>query len=43
MSQTLDSTRAIRRWMYSAQLGDFLAQDIDAILGALLRTSEAEV
>lgn len=43
MSQPLDSTSAIRRWMYSAPLGDFLAQDTDAILGALLRTSEGDV
>ena len=43
MSQPLDSIRAIRRWMYSAPLGDFLAQDTDAILGALLRTSEGDV
>lgn len=43
MSRPLDSTSAIRRWMYSAPLGDFLAQDTDAILGALLRTSEGDV
>lgn len=43
MQQPLDSIRAIRRWMYSAPLRDFLAQDADAILGALLRTSEGDV
>lgn len=43
MHQPLNSIRAIQRWMYSAPLRDFLAQDTDAILGALLRMSEGDV
>jgi hypothetical protein len=43
MTQAQEKTPVIQRWMFSAPLRDFIEQDIDAILGELLRTSEGDV
>lgn len=43
MPQSVDNRPAVKRWMYSAPLLDFLTRDTDTILGALLRTSEGDV
>lgn len=43
MSLALESRLAIKRWMYSAPWREFLKQDTNAILGALLRAAEGDV